>query len=85
MSFEVLFMVFFCEVPSCMLTKTRSVYQEYYESHQLSSYSPSSIAWIGSLQSFFLFAGAAVTGPLFDRIGAKVYFRRPSTLNRADV
>lgn len=28
-----------------------SVFQEYYMSHQLSSESPSSISWIGSLQS----------------------------------
>ena len=34
--------------------------------------SPSAIAWIGSLQAFFVFAGGLVGGPLFDRYGAKV-------------
>ena len=48
------------------------LYQEYYESHQLHDQSPSTISWIGSLQSFFLFGGALVGGPLFDRYGAKV-------------
>ena len=49
-----------------------SVYQEYYISHQLHDRSPSDIAWIGSLQAFFLFAANIVGGPLFDRYGAKV-------------
>ncbi|KAF5869999.1 putative monocarboxylate permease-like protein [Botrytis fragariae] len=45
------------------------VYQEYYQTHQLSHRSPSDISWIGSLQVFFLFSGSAVGGPLFDRYG----------------
>ena len=49
-----------------------SVYQEYYQSHQLQDQSPSSISWIGSLQVFFLFAVGVVGGPLFDPYGAKV-------------
>jgi MFS family permease len=40
-------------------------------SHQLSSESPSSISWIGSLQIFFLFMGNLFGGPLFDRYGSK--------------
>lgn len=56
---------------------TCSVYQEYYQSHQLRDNSPSSIAWIGSLQAFFQFAASTVGGPLFDRYGAKV---RTSTI-----
>ncbi|KAA8574621.1 hypothetical protein EYC84_003873 [Monilinia fructicola] len=47
------------------------VYQEYYQTHQLSHRTPSDISWIGSLQVFFLFSGNAVGGPLFDRYGAK--------------
>ncbi|TGO82216.1 hypothetical protein BPOR_0887g00020 [Botrytis porri] len=47
------------------------VYQEYYQTHQLSHRTPSDISWIGSLQVFFLFSGSAVGGPLFDRFGGK--------------
>lgn len=31
------------------------IFQDYYQSHQLSSYSPSTIAWIPSTESFMLF------------------------------
>ena len=48
------------------------VYQEYYVSHQLHNKSPSTVSWIGSLQSCFVFGGAMFGGPLFDRYGAKV-------------
>ncbi|KAL6230885.1 hypothetical protein BDW75DRAFT_248293 [Aspergillus navahoensis] len=48
------------------------VYQDYYITHQLSNYSASDIAWIGSVQTFFLFGSGLVGGPLFDRYGAKV-------------
>ncbi|KAF7935921.1 uncharacterized protein EAE98_002141 [Botrytis deweyae] len=47
------------------------VYQEYYQTHQLSHRTPSDISWIGSLQVFFLFSGSAVGGPLFDRYGGR--------------
>jgi MFS family permease len=59
------------------LTKAR-VYQEYYQTHQLSHETPSTISWIGSLQLFFLFGGNLVGGPLFDRFGAKVWPSRDS-------
>ena len=49
-----------------------SVFQEYYQTHQLVHETPSAISWIGSLQTFFLFGGSLVGGPLFDRFGAKV-------------
>ncbi|EAW11604.1 MCT family MFS transporter [Aspergillus clavatus NRRL 1] len=51
---------------------TWGVYQAYYEVNQLQGHSPSAIAWIGSLQSFSIFAAALAGGPLFDRYGAKV-------------
>ncbi|GFF40604.1 LOW QUALITY PROTEIN: riboflavin transporter MCH5 [Aspergillus udagawae] len=47
------------------------VYQAYYITHQLSQYSAADIAWIGSVQTFFLFGSGLVGGPLFDRYGAK--------------
>ncbi|KZT61361.1 MFS general substrate transporter [Calocera cornea HHB12733] len=43
------------------------VYQTYYVETLLPSYSASTISWIGSLQTFFLFAVGIITGPLFDR------------------
>ncbi|RJE27029.1 Major Facilitator Superfamily [Aspergillus sclerotialis] len=48
------------------------VYQDYYSTHQLSHRSPSDISWIGSMQTFLLFAAGVVGGPLFDRYGGKV-------------
>jgi MFS family permease len=59
--------------------KEFSVYQEYYSVHQLSSQTPSTISWIGSIQVFFLFAGSLFGGPLFDRYGAKVRHPYPPT------
>ncbi|KAE8153451.1 major facilitator superfamily domain-containing protein [Aspergillus avenaceus] len=48
------------------------IYQDYYITHQLSHRSASDISWIGSMQTFFLFAAGLVGGPLFDRYGGKV-------------
>lgn len=42
------------------------VFQTYYERSILSHESPSTISWIGSIQSFLLLFIGAVTGPLFD-------------------
>ncbi|EXJ84172.1 hypothetical protein A1O3_04839 [Capronia epimyces CBS 606.96] len=55
------------------------VYQTYYQEHQLKTTSPSTIAWIGSLQAFFQFSGSLFGGPLFDRYGATV-MRIPALL-----
>ncbi|KAL2835315.1 major facilitator superfamily domain-containing protein [Aspergillus pseudoustus] len=50
------------------------VYQAYYQENQLHDQNQSAISWIGSLQTFFLFAASLVGGPLFDRYGAKVIY-----------
>ncbi|GKZ39804.1 hypothetical protein AbraIFM66950_001262 [Aspergillus brasiliensis] len=42
-------------------------FQAYYESDLLRSSSPSSIAWIGTIQSFFMVSTGVVAGPLFDQ------------------
>jgi uncharacterized membrane protein len=42
------------------------VFETYYEQHTLSHQSPSSIAWIGSVQSALLMVVGIVSGPLFD-------------------
>jgi MFS family permease len=43
------------------------VFQTFYQLDFLRSYSPSSIAWIGSTQAFLLFLVSLAAGPLFDR------------------
>ncbi|KAF3894022.1 MFS monocarboxylate transporter [Trichophyton interdigitale] len=48
------------------------VFQEYYQSHQLQSYSTSSISWILSLQPFVLFAAGLIIGRIFDNYGPKL-------------
>ncbi|KAJ5195399.1 major facilitator superfamily domain-containing protein [Penicillium cinerascens] len=47
------------------------IFQEYYQNHQLRSYSSSSIAWILSLEPFVLFAAGLVIGRVFDNHGPK--------------
>lgn len=47
------------------------IFQEYYQTHQLASYSSSSIAWILSLDPFVLFAAGLVIGRVFDNYGPK--------------
>ncbi|KAH6708725.1 major facilitator superfamily transporter, partial [Leptodontidium sp. MPI-SDFR-AT-0119] len=47
------------------------VFQEFYQSHQLRDYSPSDIAWIPSLQIFFMFAGGIFAGKVFDDYGPR--------------
>ncbi|KAA8651222.1 hypothetical protein EYZ11_005182 [Aspergillus tanneri] len=47
------------------------IFQSYYESHMLSQYSSSTIAWIPSLQIFFMFAMGPIVGKLYDAFGAR--------------
>ncbi|OAA56182.1 major facilitator superfamily transporter [Niveomyces insectorum RCEF 264] len=47
------------------------IFQEYYQSNQLHDYTPSDIAWIPSLQIFFMFAGGIVAGKVFDDFGPR--------------
>lgn len=51
------------------------VFQQYYETHQLSNESPDKIAWIGSLSAFLQLAVGGISGPLFDRFGTWVRLR----------
>lgn len=48
------------------------VFEEYYQETLLSSYSSSTIAWIGSFNIFCLFGGALGTGILNDKYGPRV-------------
>lgn len=46
-------------------------FQEYYETGPLKNYSSSDIAWIVSLQLFFLFALGPVVGVIYDNYGPR--------------
>lgn len=45
---------------------TFGAFQTYYERNLLSDQTPSTIAWVGSIQAFLLLMVGSVTGPLFD-------------------
>ena len=53
-------------VPIRGVVNMYGVYQTFYESNILNSQTASNISWIGSIQAFLLFVGAAVAGPFFD-------------------
>ncbi|KAE8548927.1 hypothetical protein EYB25_009310 [Talaromyces marneffei] len=46
-------------------------FQNYYQSTLLNQYSSSTIAWIPSLQIFFMFATGPIIGQLYDRYGPR--------------
>ncbi|CAK4033761.1 MFS general substrate transporter [Lecanosticta acicola] len=48
---------------------TAGTYQAYLATHQLSSYSDSTIGWIFSLYTFLAFGAGVQVGPLFDKYG----------------
>ncbi|KAH8689314.1 putative MFS monocarboxylate transporter [Talaromyces proteolyticus] len=45
------------------------VFQTYYEQNQLKNYSPSTTAWILSLETFMMFANGAAVGKFYDNFG----------------
>ncbi|RYO87194.1 hypothetical protein DL766_005461 [Monosporascus sp. MC13-8B] len=47
------------------------VFQNYYQTHQLSSYTPSTIAWIPSVETCMMFIWGPVVGKLFDSYGPR--------------
>ncbi|CAK9780552.1 MFS general substrate transporter [Cutaneotrichosporon oleaginosum] len=46
-------------------------FQAYYLAHQLKGYSPSTVAWLASIQITLTFGGAVVSGALFDAYSAQ--------------
>ncbi|KAJ5758754.1 hypothetical protein N7520_005910 [Penicillium odoratum] len=58
---------FFLFFNSWGVVNTFGVFQSYYEDVLFSSYSASSISWIGTVQGFLLFLVGVVVGPVFDR------------------
>ena len=47
------------------------VFQTYYEQHQLSSYPPSTISLITSMETFMMFIGGPIFGKCFDNYGPR--------------
>ncbi|KAK2777178.1 hypothetical protein FQN52_003203 [Onygenales sp. PD_12] len=47
------------------------IFQDYYQEHLLSSYAPSTIAWIPSLESSMMLATAPFCGKIFDSYGPR--------------
>ncbi|PWY85019.1 oxalate/formate antiporter [Aspergillus heteromorphus CBS 117.55] len=56
-------------IPSMGLLNTVSVLHAWTSTHQLASYSDSSVGWIFGVFSFFLYFGGAQVGPIFDTHG----------------
>ncbi|KAL7787307.1 monocarboxylate permease-like protein [Trichoderma afarasin] len=48
------------------------IFQDYYQSHQLKAYSPSTVAWIPSMESFMLFFGGPLVGYMTDQLGPRI-------------
>ncbi|OOF89864.1 hypothetical protein ASPCADRAFT_212429 [Aspergillus carbonarius ITEM 5010] len=48
------------------------IYEAYYKNTFLHNESDSNIAWIGSLQAFFMFSAGLISGPLMDRYGPRL-------------
>ncbi|KAI0379434.1 major facilitator superfamily domain-containing protein [Hypomontagnella monticulosa] len=59
----------FCMFVTYGFISSMGVFQDYYQTHFLRDYSPSTIAWILSLQVFFLSAAAPFAGWFFDNYG----------------
>jgi len=49
-------------------------FQAYYSTHKLAGYGASTIGWIPSAETFFLFLGVPIFGGLFDHLGPTVLF-----------
>ncbi|GAD94803.1 hypothetical protein PVAR5_3432 [Paecilomyces variotii No. 5] len=47
------------------------VFQDYYQTHQLKNLSPSTVAWVPSLETFVMFVGGPIFGKVFDNYGPR--------------
>jgi MFS family permease len=47
------------------------IFQEYYQQNQLRAYSPSTVSWISSMETFCMFFGGPVFGKVFDNYGPR--------------
>ncbi|MCJ1445780.1 MAG: hypothetical protein MMC23_006285 [Stictis urceolatum] len=63
---------FFCLFTTFGWINATGIFQEYYQTELLSSYSPSTVAWIVSLETFFMFFGGPFIGWFFDCHGPRL-------------
>jgi hypothetical protein len=68
--------MFLVNVNNWGLVNSFGVFQAFYQTEWLSTYSPSAIAWIGTLQGTLLLLIGVISGPLFD----KGYFKLTLTI-----
>ncbi|MCJ1253958.1 hypothetical protein MMC24_001772 [Lignoscripta atroalba] len=47
------------------------VFQDYYQEHELSRYSASTVSWIPSLETFMMFLGGPIFGKIYDNYGPR--------------
>ncbi|KAL6799319.1 major facilitator superfamily domain-containing protein [Trichoderma sp. SZMC 28013] len=62
-------------------TNCVGVFQEYYETHQLASLSPSTVSWIPALSMFTIFIAGPFVGQLFDHFGPRFLLLLGSTVH----
>ncbi|CAG8889068.1 unnamed protein product [Penicillium nalgiovense] len=62
---------FFLLMSTFGVMNTTGILQNYFASHQLASYSPSTVGWIPGLFTFFGLSISVQVGPMFDRYGPK--------------
>ncbi|KAI9822327.1 MAG: hypothetical protein M1827_000045 [Pycnora praestabilis] len=55
----------------CSFGWINCVFQEYYQQNQLKAYSPSTIAWIPSMETFMMFFGGPIIGKVYDNYGPR--------------
>ncbi|KAI4862761.1 MFS general substrate transporter [Hypoxylon rubiginosum] len=63
------------------ISNSFGVFQSYYESNLLESYSASTISWIGTTQGFLLSLVSFLSGPLYDKGYVRYLFYVGSALN----
>ena len=68
----VIFGAFTCTFCTVGFMNSFGVFQEFYAKETLSSYPPSTIAWIGAIAIFFLFAISVGAGAMLDVFGPRV-------------
>jgi MFS family permease len=56
---------------SWLIIAAIGIFQEYYQTDLLKQYTPSSISWIVSLETFFMFLGGPIIGTLYDNYGPR--------------
>ncbi|RFU35044.1 hypothetical protein B7463_g1307, partial [Scytalidium lignicola] len=65
----VLYSLYFYGISELICAKGIGVFQDYYQDNQLRSYSPSTVSWIPSVESFMLFFWGPVVGKIYDNYG----------------